>query len=88
MVTFIEADAAKYAELAKESVEKNVMVHRETDGSLTCEIDGHKFHTDNAWQLSSRLNEQGFYGYSLWLDSVFSEPGVMFPETVEGVSDD
>jgi hypothetical protein len=83
MVTFIEADAEKYAQLAKETG-KNVMVHREPDDTLTCEIDGVKFHTDNAWQLSSRLNEQGFYGYSLWLDSVFSEPGVMLDATKEG----
>ena len=84
MVTFIEADAAKYAQLAKESDGKNVMVHRERDDTLTCEIDGEKFHTDNAWQLASRLNEHGFYGYSLWLDSIFSEPGVMLALPSEG----
>ena len=79
MVTFIEADAGKYAELAKED-RRHVMVHRETDGSLTCEIDGETFHTDNAWQLSSRTEARGFVGLSFWLDSVFSEPGVMLPE--------
>lgn len=83
MVTFIEADAQKYAQLAKESEGKNVMVHREPDDTLTCEINGVEFHTDNAWQLSSRLNQQGFYGYSLWLDSVFSEPGVMLAAPVD-----
>ena len=86
MVTFIEADAAKYAQLARET-KRNVMVHREIDGSLTCEIDGQEFHTDNAWQLDSRLNEHGFYGYSLWLDSMFSEPGVMLPIDLEGTKE-
>lgn len=79
MVTFIEADAAKYAELAKED-RVHIMVHRLSDGSLTCEVEGVKFHGDNAWQLSSRLEANGVYGASLWLDSVFSKPGVMLAE--------
>lgn len=76
MVTFIEADKAKYAELAKENG-RHVMVHREDDGSLSCEVDGQTFTADNAWQLDSRLTAAGFLGLSCWLDSVFSEPGVM-----------
>ena len=79
MIKFIEADAAKYAELAKEE-RRHVMVHREDDLTLTCEIDGETFHADNAWQLESRVTERGFMGVSFWLDSVFSEPGVMLDE--------
>ena len=79
MVTFIEADAMKYAELARED-RLHVMVHREDDGSLTCELGGEMVHADNGWQLSSRAEARGFVGISFWLDSVFSEPGVMLPE--------
>ena len=79
MIKFIEADAEKYAELAKEE-RRHVMVHREDDDTLTCEIDGEAFHADNAWQLESRTTERGFVGVSFWLDSVFSEPGVMLDE--------
>jgi len=82
MVTFIEADAAKYAELAKED-RRHIMVHREEDDTLTCEIDGTEIHADNAWQLSSRAEAKGFYGVSFWLDSVFSAPGVMLDEPRE-----
>ena len=79
MVEFIETDAAQYAQLAQED-RRHVMVHREPDGTLTCEIDGTEFHADNAWQLGSRAEQQGFYGVSFWLDTVFSEPGVMLAE--------
>ena len=79
MVTFVEADAEQYAKLAKEA-KHNVMVHRNEDDTLTCEIEGQTFNADNAWQLSSRIEASGFFGYSMWLDSVFSEPGVMWPE--------
>ena len=79
MINFVEADAAKYAELAKED-RRHVMVHREDDLTLTCEIDGEMFHADNAWQLESRIADKGFAGVSFWLDSVFSEPGVMLDE--------
>jgi hypothetical protein len=76
MVTFIEADAAKYAELAKEN-RRHLMVHREDDGTLTCEVDGVVIRAETAWQLDSRLQDGGVVGVSLWLDSVFSAPGVM-----------
>lgn len=76
----IEADAARYAEMAKED-QRHIMVHREDDGSLTCEIDGEAFHADNAWQLASRIEGRGIFGVSFWFDSVFSEPGVMLPVT-------
>ena len=79
MIKFIEADAEKYAELAKEE-RRHVMVHREDDDTLTCEIDGETFHADNAWQLESRTRARGFAGVSFWLDSVFSEPGIMLDE--------
>ena len=81
MIEFIEGvDATRYARLAKEA-SRNVMVHRGPDGSsLVCEIDGYEFHADNAWQLSSRIQERGHYGCSLWFSDVFSEPGVMFPD--------
>ena len=79
MVSFIQADAAKYAELARED-RTHVMVHREDDGSLTCEENGIEFHADNEWQLASLLEKYGVLGAYLWLDSVFSEPGVMLAE--------
>lgn len=80
MVTFIEADEGHYRKLAKED-RRHVMVHREADGSLTCEIDGQAFHADNGWQLDSRFIDAGVFRVSCWLDSVFSEPGVMLPKS-------